>query len=69
MNGLKLFVVGHSSPTPDDWPSWGGWSLVVAERPDQATELVGDVATKPTTEVDISKPTMLVHVPFKSIRP
>lgn len=66
MDKLRLFVVGECSPNPDEWSEFGGWSLVLAERAEQAIEIVGELGHGPATEVDTSKPTMLSHLPLCS---
>ena len=59
MNGLKLFVVGESSGNPDDWHAFGGYSLVLAMSPEEATRLAGDY---PAVEVSLDKSRLLLRV-------
>jgi hypothetical protein len=61
---LKLFVVGHHSGDPDDWPDSGEWLLVCAENADEAFEVAGDLARLPVTVVILDSPTVIVHHAF-----
>jgi hypothetical protein len=59
---LTLYVTGHSiySGNPDDWD--GGYTLVLAENPEQALELVGDLAGDKAFKVECTEPTCLARV-------
>lgn len=59
---FKFYVVGESSGDPETWCEWGGWCLVLAETPEQATTLVGDrVDTRHVAEVQARAPAFICH--------
>lgn len=57
---MKLWVVGETSPNPEEWGIWSEFAIVVAETAEQACEL-GDGT--PATEIPIDKAQRLVKMP------
>ena len=57
---LKLYVVGETSPNPQDWSIWSELSIVIAESAEEATRLAGSV---PATEIPMGIPQVLVTMP------
>jgi hypothetical protein len=63
MDKLKLFVLGVSSDDPDKWSPWGSRAIVIAHDADEARSLIGDLPCSGVTEIDLSKPRMLLYEP------
>ena len=64
MENLKLFVVGESSPNPDDWGS--GWkerskAIVIARDEQEASALAGDIGGS-VTEIPMTSPICVLTV-------
>lgn len=57
---LTLYVVGESSPNPDDWSIWSEYKLVTASSPDEARQIAGVNDRTPVAAVDMSKPQVLI---------
>jgi hypothetical protein len=60
---LKLFVVGESSPNPDDWDSgWGSprKAIVIAHDETEAAKLADEISG-PITEIPMTSPVVLMH--------
>lgn len=58
---LKLFVVGESSGDPENWSGFGSRVFVIASNAAEALALAGDLAAPCVAEVDMTKPSVLVH--------
>jgi hypothetical protein len=58
MDKLKLFIVGESSPNPDEWNSWGAHAIVVAHDATEA-ESLAEGCCGPATEIPMDAPVCL----------
>jgi hypothetical protein len=57
MNGLKLFVLGESSPDPEEWSGCGTMAIVIAASKDEALSMVDFTST--ATEIAMDKTAIL----------
>ena len=56
---MKLFVVGESSPDPDEWNRWSEYCLVIAETPERALELTEKYDSHEIAEIPLDKEILL----------
>lgn len=56
---MKLYVVGETSPNPDDWSIWSEWTLVIAPNPERAKELSENPRSEPVTEIPLDRECVL----------
>jgi len=59
---MKLYVVGESSGNPDDWSEWGGYSIVLAQSPEDAIDVAGSLCYGHATLVDMTRKTVVAHI-------
>lgn len=55
---LNLYVVGESSPNPDDWSPYSSRKLVIAESPEAAIALAEHYG--PATPIPMDTPVVLM---------
>lgn len=64
--GLKLFVVGSSSPDPEKWDCWDEVALVIASNAEEAAKLACRSGYS-VAEVSFEKAKVLVVMPEPNI--
>lgn len=55
-DNYKLFVVGESSPDPENWSIWSEYSLVIAKGEDEARRLAEKDGETPVAEIPLTAP-------------
>lgn len=57
----QLYVIGASSPNPEDWKPWDEYALVLAASQAQAREIAGVDESIPVTKVPNKQPVLLAR--------
>ena len=62
---MRLFIVGQSSPNPDDWYTSEIFSIVLAETAADAIRLSDGFGGEVVTEIPTDEPRVVfVHIPW-----
>jgi predicted regulator of Ras-like GTPase activity (Roadblock/LC7/MglB family) len=56
---MKLFVVGSTSPNPEDWSCWSDIHIVVANSAEEALKLADD-GTAQVCEISMDKANVIL---------
>jgi len=57
----KLFVVGNSSPSPDDWSIWNEVAIVIAKDEAEARGLADVCSLGEVAEIPLDGPKLLIQ--------